>query len=387
MRIAYKWAIAPPVAGLFALACCFAADNPSRDRPPTAADRDLIVHEWGTFSTFSGSDGKNLKFYPYDSDLPEFVYGYQKHAKAGPEGGLISLETPVLYFYSDHPLTASVQVEFPQGTMTEWYPHAIRTDKKLSWKGIKVLPGEKMKLPTEEKKSRYYAARETDATPLRVSLYSKEEGQLTTEQEKFLFYRGVGDFDLPLTVRAQGGGKFSVSWDCKAPQPQDDLILVQIDGGKCRFQPFRLTDKGKADVQVPDADSATDKLGETMVALLTERGLTEKEARAMVKTWSSAWFGEEGTRVLYLLPEETTDKLLPLTIDPKPATLVRVLVGRHDVLTPEKEKQIEGWVAKATREGESDAGRQAASEALAKLGRYRDAAWTEAEARLQKKKR
>jgi hypothetical protein len=385
MRIPYKWAIAPPVAGLLALACCF-ADNPARDRPPTGADRDLIVHEWGTFSTFSGSDGKNLKFYPYDNDLPDFVHGYQSSkSKEGPQGGLISLETPVLYFYSDHPLTASVQVEFPQGTMTEWYPHAIRTDKKLSWKGIQVRPGERMKLPTEEKKSRYYAARETDATPLRVS-FRGDDGP-ATEQEKFLFYRGVGDFDLPLTVRAQGGGKFHVSWECKAPQdPQDDLILVQIDGGKCRFRPFRIGDLWEADVQIPDADSTTDKLGETMVTLLTEKGLTEKEARAMVKTWSSAWFGEEGTRVLYLLPAETTDKLLPLTIDPKPVTLVRVLVGRHDVLTPEREKQIEGWVAKVRGETD-DAGRQAALESLAKLGRYRDAAWGEAEARLQKKKR
>ena len=57
----------------------------------------------------------------------------------------------------------------------------------------------------------------------------------------------------------------------------------------------------------------------------------------MVKTWDSAWFGEEGTRLLYLVPRAKTDELLPLTMDPKPTELVRVLVGRHDFLTPEQE--------------------------------------------------
>jgi len=106
----------------------------------------------------------------------------------------------------------------------------------------------------------------------------------------------------------------------------------------------------------------------------------------MVKTWRSAWFGEEGTRVLYLLPRDVTDQFLPLRIDPTPASLVRVMVGRHDVLTPERERQIEGWVAAMTNQDQSHDARVQA-EALASLGRYRDAAWTEAEARLQRKGR
>ena len=57
----------------------------------------------------------------------------------------------------------------------------------------------------------------------------------------------------------------------------------------------------------------------------------------MVNTWSDAWFGEEGTRLIYLVPRAKTDELLPLTINPKPTEVVRVLVGRHDFLTPEQE--------------------------------------------------
>jgi hypothetical protein len=108
----------------------------------TAAEpSSLVVHEWGTFSTFSGSNGVNLKFYPYDRDLPEFVHGYMpRNSKSGPKGGTLSLETPVLYFYSENELTASVRVDFPKGILTEWYPHAVRTDHQLVWDKIKVRP-------------------------------------------------------------------------------------------------------------------------------------------------------------------------------------------------------------------------------------------------------
>lgn len=91
----------------------------------------------------------------------------------------------------------------------------------------------------------------------------------------------------------------------------------------------------------------------------------------MVKTWSSAWFGEEGTRVLYVLPGDLTDELLPLQIEPKPASLTRVLVGRHDVLTPEREKQIDAWlVQEIEANGAPEAARRLAVQELQRLGRY-----------------
>jgi hypothetical protein len=383
MRFLLTWAAAPLVAGLFALACCFAADPAQKEASAPAPKRDLIVHEWGTFSTFSGSDGKNLEFYPYDNDLPEFVHAYiPRNAKKGPNGGTISLETPVIYFYSEKALTATAKVEFPKGTITEWYPWAERTDKKLAWQKIKVLPQEEVKLPNEKQESRYYAARETDAAPLRVTF--KEENKKGTEEEKFLFYRGVGTFDMPLSVRAAANGKFTVTW--KGSTPDSDAILVRVQAGKIRFQQFSFDSKSaSADVKVPDNDSTSEKLGEALVKLLTDKGLFEKEARAMVKTWSSAWFGEEGTRVLYFLPRGLTDELLPLRVEPKPDALVRVLVGRHDVLTPEREKQIDSWVIELTRENaQENAKLRAAREEMEKLGRYQGAAWNAAQARLKR---
>ena len=50
-----------------------------------------------------------------------------------------------------------------------------------------------------------------------------------------------------------------------------------------------------------------------MVHELSAAGLYDKEALAMVNTWQASWFGENGTRLLYLVPTKLTDKLL-LTI-------------------------------------------------------------------------
>jgi hypothetical protein len=270
--------------------------------------------------------------------------------------------------------------------MTEWFPHAARTDHRLVWDDIKVVPKEEVRLLSEKKESRYYAAREVDAAPLRVSFFA--DNKTTTEPEKFLFYRGVGNFEMPLSVRALGDGKFNVFWKGKAPK--DDLILVRVQGGKVRFASFRLDHEGSlgatGDVQVPDKDLTTEKLGDALVKFLTGKGLYEKEARAMVKTWSSAWFGEEGTRVLYVLPDALTEDFLPLKVEPKPNSQLRVLVGRHDVLTPEREKTIDAWVKEINRPTkEQDAAQKAAWAELNKLGRYNGAAQAAAEARLRKR--
>jgi hypothetical protein len=45
-------------------------------------------------------------------------------------------------------------------------------------------------------------------------------------------------------------------------------------------------------------------------------------------------------RLFYVVPRALTDKTLPLTLEPEPAELVRVLVGRTEIITPEMEQLI-----------------------------------------------
>jgi hypothetical protein len=53
----------------------------------------------------------------------------------------------------------------------------------------------------------------------------------------------------------------------------------------------------------------------------------------MMETWKDSWF-EEGSRLIYIVPRGFIDNVLPLTIDPEPGQIVRVFVGRLEIVTP-----------------------------------------------------
>ena len=104
----------------------------------------LVAHEWGTFTTVAGEDGRAIEWLPLNgpTDLPCFVEHFQNSntVKILPTEdarlidyetarsrlwGKVRMETPVLYFYGGAPKSAlRVHVRFPRGLITEWYPHA-----------------------------------------------------------------------------------------------------------------------------------------------------------------------------------------------------------------------------------------------------------------------
>lgn len=337
---------------------------------PTAPKERLVAHEWGTFTSIAGKDGVALEWRPLNSvsDLPKFVHtmqtggsrrGPNRRASKGDLQGTIRMETPVIYFYSNAEMDVSAKVGFPKGTVTEWYPHARTAGTGIDWGRFKVIPGANDTYPVEQAESHYYPARETDAASVRVCGVDGKEN----ETEKFLFYRGVGTFDLPLSVRVDGG---QIVLENVSQQQISHLLIFENRGGQIGF---RVCDAfmGSMTHERPALDSNVDEVLQNLERILVAEGLYEKEARAMVNTWRSSWF-EEGTRVFYILPRVTTDELLPLTLDPAPAELVRVLVGRAEVITPEMEQQIRTQVS---RLGSSSANeRLAATTNIQKYGRF-----------------
>jgi hypothetical protein len=310
------------------------------------AGNRLVVHEWGTFTSIAGQDGVALEWRPLNgpSDLPKFVHTIQegddglRHNVQG-KGSItasVRMETPVLYFYSDKEMDVSVKVDFPKGRITEWYPQARAAGTNIDWGRLKVMPGAKMDFPVESAHSHYYPARETDAAPVQVCGTGGKPGQ----QEKFLFYRGVGTFDLPLSVKLEGNNVV-----LKNPTHDEitHLIIFENRGGKIGY---RLCDTftGEMTHERPALDKSMDSLLLELQQILVASGLYEKEAAAMIKTWRSSWF-EEGLRVFYVLPRRATDAILPVTIEPKPTELVRVLVGRAEVITPSMEKSVQQQVS------------------------------------------
>jgi hypothetical protein len=295
----------------------------------TAAN--LVVHEWGTFTSIAGDRGEAIEWLPQGAgaDLPCFVNRLAFVTK-GALSGTVRMETPVLYFYSPERITVDVHVRFPEGIVSEWFPRATVTPSdnslfssgnkgngSIAWQQVTVAPNGPDDFPMDTVPTHYYAARQTESAPLSVG----------SQREKFLFYRGVGQFAPPVTAIAAGG---SVRVAGRAADPIPDVVLFDNHAGSIAVQQLHgVSTETTLDALVP-ADVAPIK-GE-VEAMLVANGLYPAEAAAMVATWGDAWF-EEGTRLFYILPSSAVDALLPLDIAPAPATIARVFVGRVELMS------------------------------------------------------
>jgi len=323
---------------------------PAQTRPE---EGDLTVHEWGTFTAVAGKDGRAVEWTPLSPalDIPGFVEHLNgANFKIGLRG-TIRMETPVLYFYSPRKVKVSVHAALSKGLITEWYPHAaqvqpqgilrnanldrLRSDGNITWTDVTVSPDLKSKFPRESQGNHYYTARETSATPLQV------ETSAGTQQEKFLFYRGVSAFPLPLAALQNSGGKLLVGklWDDDIPS----MIFFQRRGKQIGYSlAGPLTDE--ATLVNPPLTGSVDSLCRELESVLINEGLYVDEAQAMVETWRDSWF-EEGSRLIYIVPRSFIDKVVPLTINPVPASLTRVFVGRLEIVTPDILQAVKAAVA------------------------------------------
>jgi len=333
----------------------------------TAKENRLVVHEWGTFTSIAGKDGVALDWRPLNgvTDLPKFVHtmqdgrGLRHIPNKGDLRAQVRMETPVLYFYSNQEMNISVEVKFPKGKVTEWYPQARSLSAGINWGNLKITPGAAFNLPADYSDNHYYAARETDAAPVQVCGTSGKP----TEQEKFLFYRGVGSFDLPLSVKLD---KDRLTLQNRGSDQIGRVIIFENRDGKTGY---RVIDNFSGEIvsERPKLDQNVDTTIRDLRQALVSSGLYEKEADAMIKTWRNSWF-EEGLRVFYILPRAITDQTLPLQITPQPAELVRVLVGRTEVITPEMKDAVKKEVSKLN--DPSPAVREEARLEIQKLGRF-----------------
>ena len=323
-----------------------------------ASSSELVVHEWGTFTSIAGVDSQMLEWTPYrgGAELPGFVYGGKHNAR-----GTVRMETPVIYFYTPKELTCTVKVSFPQGEITEYYPMPDRLVfpvKVVQWNGVELLPGRAVSLPLEKSSNHYYQARATESVPLRVW-----KGNVIEEYEKFLFYRGVGTFAMPLSVQV---GQDKVAVRQTATPGIGEVIFFENRNGKTSCLRSGLQ-SSSATVGRLLPDCSVESVKHDLETLLAGHGLYPKEAEAMVKTWEDSWF-EEGFRVFYVLPRQQTDAILPLEITPRPNKLVRVLVGRMEVMTPESEQEILGLLSRLKKAPETQ--NPEVSEARKRYGRF-----------------
>ena len=160
----------------------------------------LIVHEWGTFTSFQDEDGRAIGGLNNDEEaLPPFVRTIYPDVMTGKTSRLskgvprahpdvtMRLETPVLYFHpprgATKPFTIDVSVDFNGGWLTQFYPGALakapglqpgagefggiskQTVGNLTWAKLTV-GGNDISMP-ETKQRVWTAPRDVAAAPVR----------------------------------------------------------------------------------------------------------------------------------------------------------------------------------------------------------------------------
>ncbi len=325
--------------------------------------QDLVVHEWGTFTTVQGSDCELLPgLYLEEEHLPPFVYhhdGFSPDAVVTAKGvykpitdAMVKMETPVLYFYSGTERKVSVDVKFTGGTISQWYPQ--RSDGEvmddspildlsrpysgwIRWNTTILPPDSKTPLspPKDQETPTWTAPRATDA-----NLVRNDKG----ETEAFLFYRGVGNFKVPLSACFGPDGTLNVTNNGSERIPY--LFIYNKPEGKQEgeiwwtgaLEPGQgmATERTAGKRGAEAIDAGFREFEDALVAA----GLYRKEAAAMLNTWWESYFGHPGLKVFWIVPRSMTDMILPITLSPAPDSLERVLVGRSEVLFPEFEQQL-----------------------------------------------
>jgi hypothetical protein len=309
----------------------------------------LTVHEWGTFTSIAGRDGQAVEWSPLtgSTDLPGFVDHFRDGGFKLGLRGTVRMETPVLYFYDSREEKVSVKVSFAKGVITEWYPHASRVepaaslfdgslyqahaDGSIVWDTVTVAPNLRAEFPRGETDSHYYAARMTSATPLRVKTPTGEQ------EEKFLFYRGVSTFRVPISAKVTADSKVRVENRGKEEVP--NAILFERRGESVGYQIGGAVGRETV-LEPPELNASVEDLGRELEGMLVSQGLYQDEAHAMIETWRGSWF-EEGSRLFYIVPAKFANEILPLSIHPVPAQIARVFVGRLELVTSATEKAVE----------------------------------------------
>lgn len=285
-------------------------------------------------------------------------------------------ETPVIYFYTDQPRRVRVSVDFPTGIWTHWFPAAVRagryagnasaenplTNGHLGWVANLTPPSPNDRLPPTQPGALWNFARQVpDAATVRMTadtvlLADNKVGPMTPrrvpgsgETERFLFYRGLGKANLPVRfLPEENGGQLTCS------EPVRHILVVEVKGGRitCREFPTLALGQTLSKVTQQMRPTSAEALARRMSQNLQQAGLFPAEARALVNTWKSSYFGSDGVRVLFLLPQTWTERFLPMRIAPSPDRLVRVMVGRIEGLTRTREQTVADAVRQFPHEPE-----------------------------------
>jgi hypothetical protein len=316
--------------------------------PAERPQKGLLVHEWGVINVYNDVELANADMRAVWESLPPFIYGNVDRRRIPIRQEELIVLAPVIYFHTPADISVQVKVEFPGGRPAVWWPansniarQGLRgitpatCDKHLEWQLALKAPvrGALQPLP---KGHWLQACREVNAAQV-VSSIARHP-----ENEKFVYYDGL----LPSDKAAElSVGANQVSLKNRARHPLLDVTVVDRRlAGTIRVARAPTVAAGAEVKSLEFKDAPAEGWPGTavdaLVAQLAGTGLHEDEAKAMAAVWKKDFFETDGLTLFYRLPPAEYDRLLPLTVTPRPEKTVRVMLVHHPHCEPDLGKRV-----------------------------------------------
>lgn len=337
---------------------------PPAPAPAIAPEPSYSIHEWG----FVGHHWADR-----EDDPPTFGAGPGTWEGGGIAdgfgiGGLGLSGTgrgggkPILYVHLPEgvdEMTFSVALSLgPGGRILEHLPPApmslVGARPTLRWDGVVARPG-------ECRPSRPYpsAAAGCEETPdgyceaAELASYETPDGaclRFDGEDWEHLFYRATIPGELPLRLDRDGDA-IRVRHQGAAPLPGRLMRVRRDEGGASSRVTFHDAPAPGAEISLAQSPEQPGAAGVSALrATLGELGLTGPETDAFLRAWQRDLFGGEpgvalapqvgeppedlrpkADALLYWLPPEAMDALVPLSFEPAPTEVRRAILVRVDL--------------------------------------------------------
>jgi len=241
------------------------------------------VHEWGVFCQEYNSNIVNVVTEPLTE--PAFV------------------KKPVIYFHYDENITdLVVKVDF-NGDIVVTIPDAINTSGGIGWT-IDVVNNSVVAPDGTVYEYLFYEC-QINVTQAVVA-YIIDDGTNVT-----FYVENIADYTISDIYFIYGCPKYGSMF-------QTLITYIHIDS---------LESGEQTSITVPLNNDSSYDISEILLSLMGQ-GLTEKEAQDLVDYWERIWFYPTNfgsyAQMIYAIPQEIYDELLPINIAPMPEIMKRV---------------------------------------------------------------
>jgi hypothetical protein len=216
---------------------------------------------------------------------------------------------PVLFLSTDRPVDVRVEVGFQGGQPWLGYPSAQTTPRGIGGAPSFVFEG----------RLEPWLGHALPAAPhghFWNDIRAAGRGTIVARDgtpERFIFYDGPVAFERSFEVEWRGMGAAVI------PASSEKTIWL-VNGGL--YNESELDSGTRSARVVAQGDMAM--LRTRLDDELRARGLTAAESHSLLETWRDNLFTDATTRAIYFVPRDAYDRMLPISIDPVPAELVRV---------------------------------------------------------------